>query len=134
MPSRTEIRNIFCPANTPQSSALETDLTFPAGNVQYIEIRIPAGHSFLTGIALAQAHGIVIPDSGLAWIQGDDDRLQFERDGDLNNGSWSAFTFNLDPYYQHGWQVRFHINELPRNRPRRTVQGLPLEALQLEGL
>lgn len=113
MAQRVQIFKVSCAANTAQSAAIETDLTFNPGIVREIEILIPAGHAGETGLAIAQAHQIVIPDTGTDWIIGDDDLLRWPVTDFLNSGSWSAFTYNTDVVNSHSWYLRFLIDEIP---------------------
>ena len=129
MADRIEIRTVTCPAGTAQAAAIETDLSFAAGTVRQLDILIPAGHSYLTGIAVAQSHGISIPASGDDWIIGDDNTLNYYVKDSFNNGSWSAFTYNSDVTYPHSWQLRFHVFE--NHRPSRR-SWVPL-ALPISG-
>lgn len=112
MAQRVEIRQVTSAAGTAQSAAVETNLSFDPGIVRAIEILIPAGHAGETGIAIAQAHQIIIPYDGTDWIIGDDNLLTWPVDDYLQTGSWSAFTYNTDAFNDHTWYVRFHVDEL----------------------
>jgi hypothetical protein len=119
MPERVEIFNITCPAGTTQANATETDCSFVPGTVRVIEVVIPPGHAFTTGIAIAIAHQQVIPNSGSFWLSDDDAKLRFEVENYGNAGSWQVHTFNLGTN-PHSWQLRFHVDELtepPAPRP-----------------
>lgn len=107
-----ELRQATCPANTPQSTPLEVDVSFPAGKVVGIGIVVPYGHAFLTGLAIAQAHQIVIPRSGTSWFVSDDERLTFDYHDQLMSGGWSVFTYNTDIVNPHTWYLRFFVQEL----------------------
>lgn len=113
MADRVELFAVSCPAGTAQANAIETDLSFAPGIVVGVEIIIPSGHAGYTGLAIAQAHSIVIPASGSVWIIGDDDEIKWPLDGYLNSGSWSAFTYNTDVTNGHSWYLRFLVNEIP---------------------
>lgn len=128
---RVEIRSVTCPANTPQSAPIETDLSFHPGEVGRIEIVIPAGHAYVTGLAIAQAHGIIIPASGGQWLQGDDDIVHWPVQDFLNNGSWSAFTYNTDPTYDHTWFLRFLVAE---NTPPAPPAAQPIPAATIQNV
>lgn len=119
---RVEIRAVTAAPGTTQAKALETDLSFDPGTVSEIEIVIPAGHAGLTGLAIAQAHGIIIPASGTDWITSDDEVIRWPVQDFLNNGSWSAFAYNLDPTYEHTWFIRFLVAE---NTPQTVVSPPP---------
>ena len=124
MADRVEVKSATCPAGTLQANAIEVDLSFTPGIVTEVEIVIPWGHAGLTGLAIAQAHSIIIPASGDVWISGDDDVIRWPVDNYLNSGSWSAFVYNLDVSNPHSWYFRFLVNEIPDRRP--LVAPLPL--------
>lgn len=107
-----ELRQATCPANTPQATPLEVDVSFPAGKVVGIGLVIPWGHAFLTGLAIAQAHQIVIPRTGASWFTSDDERLTFDYNDQLMSGGWSVFTYNTDIVNPHSWYLRFYVQEL----------------------
>ena len=114
MAQRVEIREAVAPLGTPQSAPVEIDLSFDPGTVTEIEIVIPDGHGGATGIAIAQAHGIIIPYSGSVFIIGNNEVIHWPVQDFLNNGSWSAFVYNTDTEYDHTFYLRFLINENPR--------------------
>lgn len=132
MAQRIEIAAVSCPANTPQANAIEVDMSFDPGNVARVDIVIPDGHAGVTGLALAQAHQVIIPASGSAWIVGNDELIVWPLQGYLNNGSWSAFAYNLDPSNAHAWYLRFLVNEL--GAPAPTVPApLPVASIMSAG-
>lgn len=114
---RVEMRQVTVAANTTQAAAVETDLSFPAGWVQELEIVIPDGHAGLTGIAIAQAHQVTIPAAGLVWIVSNDEVIRWELKDTLGSGQWSAFTYNLDTVNPHSFYIRFLIREAAGSQP-----------------
>lgn len=112
MAQRVEIFQVTCPPNTPQASAPETLLSMLPGIVRTMQIIVPPGHNGLTGLAIAQAHQVIIPASGSTWIIGDDDKIDWPLDGYLDADTWSAFAYNLDPVYPHSWYLRMLVDEL----------------------
>lgn len=129
MAERIEIFTITCPPGTAQSSPQQTDLTIDPGRVDRIDLRIPPGHAFITGIAIASAHQILIPNKGAAWIFGDDDREVYDTESYPDTGSWQAFTFNADTVNAHTWQVKFHVTELEVRRPPRVIRPIPIDRI-----
>lgn len=125
MPERVEISTVTCAAMTTQASPVEWDMSFAPGIVRLIEIIIPRGHAGLTGLAIATAHSIVIPNSGASWIIGDSEKISWPVANYGNAGSWSAFMYNTD-VRPHLWQIRFHIDEIDTSR--RPVHAAPLDA------
>lgn len=112
MADRVEIFSVTCAANVAQSAAIETNLSFPPGYAREVEIVIPAGHAGVTGIAIAQAHQIIIPSSGNTWIISDDEIIRWPLSNYSDSGSWSAFTYNNDATNPHSWYLRFLIDEI----------------------
>lgn len=129
MAQRVEISSVTCPANTAQANAIETSLAFNPGIVREVEIVIPAGHAGVTGLALANAHQIIIPASGNVWIIGDDDVLRWPLDGYINSGAWSAFTYNTDFANPHSWYFRWLIDEIVLTT--QSVLPVPLSTSQI---
>lgn len=109
---RVELRQATCPANTLQSAAREVDVSFPRGKVIGIGLVIPWGHAYLTGLAIAQAHQIVIPRTGSSWFVSDDERFTFDYADQIFSGQWSVFLYNTDVVNDHTWYLRFLIQEL----------------------
>jgi hypothetical protein len=100
-----------------QSAAIERNTSFNPGIVRELEIVIPAGHAGVTGIAIAQAHQVVIPATGNVWIIGDDEVIRWPLDGYANSGQWSAFVYNTDFANPHSWYVRWLIDEISLTLP-----------------
>lgn len=108
---RVNLPAVTCPPGTLQVNAIETDLSFPPGRLVGLEIVIPPGHAGATGLAIAQAHQIVIPTQGTQWLVGDDDIIRWDYKDVLGSGQWSAFTYNLDLANSHTWFFRMLIAE-----------------------
>lgn len=109
---RPEVLTVTCPAGTAKAAAIETPFNFAAGRVERVEIAIPPGHAFTTGIAIAASHTAVIPWTPGQFLIGDDDRLSYAVIDPLQNGAWSVFTYNTDPVNDHQWQVRWLVKDL----------------------
>lgn len=105
---------VTCAAGIAASAAIETALTIPAGIVTELQVVIPGGHAFLTGIAIALGHQQILPYDNGTFLLGDDDRFTFDPPDDTGSGAWSAFTYNTDTVYAHEWQVRFTVSVLER--------------------
>lgn len=96
---------VSCPASTPATAPVEVPFTgMDPIIIRKCTITIPAGHSGLTGIAIAFGHNNVLPSNTGAFISGDDDLLPFVMDGYPAGVSWSALVCNLD-LQPHVWQV-----------------------------
>lgn len=119
--SRIEVFDVAVPAGTPKAAPIEVLTNFPQGEAVGVTIIIPDGHNGLTGIRLAIAHAQAIPATAGAWIVGNDDEIELDTIGYLNNGAWSAFAYNLDAFL-HTFHVRFEVADFP------LLAGVPLEA------
>ncbi|MGH7747346.1 MAG: hypothetical protein ACREQ5_21700 [Candidatus Dormibacteria bacterium] len=71
-----------------------------------IELRIPAGHAGLTGIAVANAGVTIVPwSANLVWILGDNDYLTFDVNDEVDT-SLRVMTYN-DDVISHTHHLRF---------------------------
>lgn len=121
-----------CVAATTEADAIETDLSFQAGTVRQVDILIPDGHAGQTGIAIAQAHQVIIPATGPNWIIGNDDRIKWDIADYLDTGEWSAFVYNNGDY-PHSWYLRFLVDELPTVVTVPTPAQVPVGDIMLAG-
>lgn len=106
--NRIEVFDVTVAAGVTATAPTETATAFASGIVTRVEITIPNGHAGLTGIRLAVAHGVVIPNNTGAWIVGNATELGYDLVGQLDSGAWSAFTYNTD-VYAHTFHVRFAV-------------------------
>lgn len=112
MAQRIQTYVVTVPPSTQQVDAVEVELPMAPGIVRAVRVIIPPGHAGLTGIALAQAHQVVIPVIGSAWIKGDNRDPRFELENYLDADTWSAFAYNTDAAYQHSFYLEFEVDEL----------------------
>jgi hypothetical protein len=108
--SRVEVFEVTLPAGTPKAAPVETDSSFPDGELTRAEILFPDGCAGLVGVRLALAHGQAIPTTAGAWLVGNDETLGYDLTGMPNNGAWSVFGYNLD-VYPHTVHVRFLVTD-----------------------
>lgn len=94
------------PARTAIATPLQTNISFPNGDVERVDIYIPAGHAGLTGFQLANAHQPVIPFDTGEYIIGENERLSYPLEGYGDSGSWQMFAYNLDQF-NHTFYVTF---------------------------
>jgi hypothetical protein len=121
---RVEVGQVTVPANTASTSPVTQDVSFAAGNVIAVQIVIPDGHAFLTGIGLAQSQAVVIPFAGVGFITGNDETIPFDWSDVLQNGSWQIVAYNIDAFYGHTFYVRFFVNELASTAPAVVASAL----------
>ena len=122
--SRVEVFDVLVPAGTAKAAPIETNTNFGAGEVVGVTIVIPDGHNGLTGIRLAIGHGQAIPATAGAWIVGNDDEIELDTVGYINNGAWSAITYNLDAF-PHTFHVRYEVADFPLLAPVPAEPAIP---------
>lgn len=111
MADRIEQFEVVVPAGTPRSAPLEIATGFNPGELEEIEIVIPDGHSGLTGIALALAHQVLIPETAGQFVTSNDEVIHWPVHNFPNSGAWSAFVFNSD-VFDHAFFVRYLVREI----------------------
>ena len=96
-----------CPHSTAAKSYTTTKAGIATVFLWRMEVRIPAGHQGLTGIALVDSAAFAIPydPGGPAWLIGDDDLLEYDYNKELGANVVLA-TYNTDTTNNHIWQVR----------------------------
>lgn len=96
-----------CVDNTAENAYTTTPVGIQTAWLWRMEVRIPPGHSGVTGLALIDSGSFVIPFSnpGRAWIIGDNDLLSYPYNNELKRNVQLA-TYNTSTLYTHGWQVR----------------------------
>ena len=85
--------------------------TFRHGNVERVQIIVPAGHAGKTGIRLTIAHQQLLPITPGSWIITDDEVIDWPLAGFLDSGSWGVEAYNED-INAHEWFIRFLISEV----------------------
>lgn len=95
-----------CPIGTPESAPTLTPAGISNCMLWRVEVRIPAGHQGVTGIALVDSGTFIVPYSPLApsWFVGDNDLLQYPFGKQLG-ANVALYTYNTG-IYVHTWQVR----------------------------
>jgi hypothetical protein len=96
-----------CPKDTAKASFITSEVSIETVMLWRAEFRIPPGHAGLTGIALLDSSGFILPydTNGRAWLVGDDDLLEYNYGKELGSNVKLAL-YNTDDTYEHGWQVR----------------------------
>lgn len=94
-------------AGTPETAPTPTAVGLPAfSHLWMVEVRIPAGHQGVTGLALVDSGQFILPYevSGQAWLVGNDDLLRYPYDKEV--GANVAFLAYNNGAYDHTWQCR----------------------------
>lgn len=123
--SGVEAFEVVIPPGTPQTSPVEVLTTVHPSELVGVQIRIPAGHNFLTGLRIAIAHAQVLPRTEGGWIIGDNESLSYDTLGYLNTGALSCFGFNTD-IYPHTFHVRYELVDFAYLRGAAAEQLDPL--------
>lgn len=126
--SRVEQFAVTIPPGTPQAAPLETLTPWNPGELIGVRIRIPKGHSFLTGMQLLVAHARAIPTTEGSWITGDDDELDTDLLGQLNTGAWSVLGYNTD-IYPHTFYVSYFVLDFTHLSPGADEAPIPTPLL-----
>jgi len=95
------------PAGTPESAPTRTAVVLNQGSHLWrVEVRIPAGHQGVTGLALVDSGQYILPYeiNGTAWLVGDDDLLEYPYGKTI--GSNVVFLAYNTGIYNHAWQCR----------------------------
>lgn len=109
----TEVRAfaITVQPGTPMNAPATFNTSFPARNVEQIELVFPPGPMGAVGVSVGAAGQPVIPFNAGAWIVADSDRIAYPIVGAHNSGSWEVFAYNLGNF-PHTIQVRFLLTTL----------------------
>lgn len=103
-----EIRQFkaLIPAGTAQATPVRVDMSFPARQVQSVEIRVPPGPSGLVGFALQNSGVTVIPYGSDDFIVTSGDAINWPLEGYITSGSWQLLGYNTG-IFDHSIYVRF---------------------------
>lgn len=85
--------------------------SFPARNVEQVELVFPPGPMGAVGVSIGAAGQPVIPFNAGAWIVADNDRITYPVVGAHDSGSWEVFAYNLGSF-PHTIQVRFLLTTI----------------------
>ena len=108
---------ITTPPNTAAASPLESYLALEKGFLSQARLRIPGGHAGLTGLALFDDSGQIIPKVTATWFFGDDEIIEYPFDVDVPNwdGSYKlqAKTYNTDDTFPHSHYLYLYVVGYP---------------------
>lgn len=94
-------------AGTPPTAPDSTPVALPAFSwLWMVEVRIPAGHQGVTGLALVDSSQFVVPyaTAGQAWLVGNDDLLRYPYGKEI--GANVVFLAYNTGAFPHTWQCR----------------------------
>jgi hypothetical protein len=123
------VYDFVVPAITPTSAPVSADL-IPRGSyrVTKVTIVIPAGHGFLTGVALGYGQQIAIPINQGGWISGDHESYSYELNGYPDGVAWQAFGCNND-VIAHSFQVRMEVFNLGGGGEQRVLRPIDFDRI-----
>jgi len=109
----TEVRTfaVTVPAGTPIDAPATFNTSFPARNVEQVELAFPPGPMGAVGVAIGAAGQPVLPYNAGAWIVADNDVITYPVVGAHDSGSWEVFAYNLGNF-PHTIQVRFLLTTI----------------------
>lgn len=129
MPLQVEVYDVSCPQVTLPTAPIEVAAVTDGGvDWQRVTILIPAGHSGLTGIALAFGHQPVIPRNAGAWISGDDVDRVYDISDFPAAGSWTIFLCNND-LQAHVWETIWEGTVTNSDTVVTSPQALPASSI-----
>lgn len=112
---------VSIPAGTAKNALFSANMAVPQGVVQYIDLEVPPGPSYLMGFYLLNSGQQMIPFEVGQFIVWDDVQQSWPLEKFITTGAWSLAGYNLDTFNAHAVTVRFHQNALgPTSTP--TVQ------------
>ncbi len=94
-------------AGTPETAPVSTPVALPAFSwLWLLEVRIPAGHQGVTGLALVDSGQYIVPygAGAPAWLVGNDDLLRYPYGKEV--GANVVFYAYNTGAYNHTWQCR----------------------------
>lgn len=127
---REVVAEVTVPASVTRAAPQETDISFPPGEVVYVEVIVPDGVAGFSGWQLTNSGQQALPyNTGAFFISGGE---KFERNvtGYNNSGRWGFRAYNEDTY-THTYQIRFSIVEVSTRAA--TVTGTGALALTPAG-
>jgi hypothetical protein len=116
MADRIEQFEITTTAGVLSTAPTVTPLTMREGQVDRIDLVIPAGHAGLTGIALFHSGNQVIPYKAGAFFRGDDQVRSWPVARYPIGAAWTVRTFNTD-VYDHTHMITLLITDVPDAGP-----------------
>lgn len=109
---RVQAFSLTVPRKTAKASPVTANLTFPDGQVVWVEIVIPVGHIGQTGVALVYGGQQVLPEDSGTWITSNGETIHWDLDDFPTGSRWQAQGYNLDTVNAHSFYFRFGIREL----------------------
>jgi hypothetical protein len=110
MADRIETPSITVPAGTAVAAAMTTQLPFPDGVVDGVEIVVPGGVAGLVGFQILHSGQAVIPRDSNQFIVTDGEVIKWPLSNFPTGGKWAARCYNTDQF-DHTLYFRFLINE-----------------------
>lgn len=95
------------PKNTDEHNPVEDALPISGGILHQVNIKIPAGHAGLTGVAIDSGLHQIAPSNQNEWFKGDDATFSYPEYIDLPSDTRELVLrgFNTDTLYDHSFVI-----------------------------
>lgn len=113
MATRVHVFTVETAPRTPESSPLTTNLDFPEGRVERIEVLVPPGPSGLLGWAIDHSNQRILPYESAGFIVADGEVIKWDLERFPTGRDWQVVTFNED-LYPHTIYLRVLVEDEPR--------------------
>lgn len=103
---------VTVPANTSATNPLIIYNPMTSGKIIRVEVDIPAGHAYLTGLQIWHEGRPLYPDNPNEWLTGDDDNIAIISDYIVKGYSLQKLQFkayNVDTNLTHTFRVRMSL-------------------------
>ena len=114
--NRIESASVTVAAGTPQSGPATTDVSFPDGTLQRLEIVVPDGHAGFTGIQVLASNAQMVPYTAGAFLVANGETLAFDLVGQIDTGFFQVRAYNTD-IYAHTFHLRFFVLDFAQQAP-----------------
>lgn len=111
MTGRIYTTALTVPAKTPIAVPVVQAVILDDINLDKVEILIPPGHVGLTGVAITSNSVNVAPYIQGTWITGDNEKVAYAHDGEIQAARLSVAGYNLDRF-AHTFRFRWYLSPL----------------------
>lgn len=106
------------------ASPLTQDISVADGNLQRVEITVPAGHNGLTGIQILAANAQLIPRTPGQFLVANDRTIPFDLVGVIDTGSFQVKAFN-NGIFVHSFYITLHMLDFAYEPTTGAIEPLP---------
>jgi hypothetical protein len=109
--SRYYLEAFTAPAGTPASAPAAFPWTLENGKLNFIQVRIPDGHSGLTGIRFKWSTAVVIPTVGNLFLVANAEVVTIPWDDEIAEDALTVEVYNTD-VWDHVFYLRASVSDL----------------------